>query len=197
MAKEIENEDGTKETFFSQAELDARAKEIQDAADLKIKENEDHTKKKLDEFQTGKTAQELKDIERDKQIDEAKKKSDEAIALANTTVEGARTKVKDFFAVQFVGEDKELRTKLDDSLKIIEAGRAANGQDIKSDDSIKEMMTQAANMAGIGAGVAPTFPMYGGGAPSFQKKENEISDAEHQAFKAATGYVDPKPPTKA
>lgn len=197
MSKEIENEDGSKEIMYSQAELDAQKADADAAAEAKIQENKEHTERKIKELETGKSAQELKDIERDRAIEEAKKKSDEAIAIANTTVEGARAKVKDFFAASIVGEDVTLRTKLNESLKIIEAGRAANGQDIKSDDSIKEMMIQAANMAGIGAGTAPVFPMYGGGAPSFQKPENQISDSEHEVFKKATGYVDPVAPKQA
>lgn len=188
MSKTVTNEEtGEEEIVYSQAELDA----IKVEADRKIAENEAHTKEKLEEFQKGKTSQELKDIERDNAIKEAKEKSDKAIEMANTTVATARTKVVDYIAQQFVGEDIGLRKKLDDAFSLIEEGRKAKGLDVKDDKSIQEMMTQAASMSGIGAGQMPNFPMGGGYAPNFQKSPSEISDAEHEAFKKATGYVDP------
>lgn len=191
MPKVEKNEEtGAEETFYTQAELDA----IKAENDKALADKDEHVKNKLKEFETGKTAQELKDIERDKQIQEAKEKAEKAETTANNTVEESRKKVKDFFVSQLVGEDADLKKKLDDSLKIVEAGRSASGLDIKSDDAIKEMTIQAANMAGIGASALPNFPMGGGYAPSFQKSTAEVSDAEHEEFLKATGYQKPPEP---
>lgn len=182
MSKIIQNEAGEDEEVFSKAEVDAQ-----------LKEKDDHVTEKLKEFQTGKTAQELKDIARDKIIEETKVKADEAITTANTIAENAHKKVIDFIAGQFVGEDKELRTKLDGAYEIIEAGRIAKGLDTKGDASIKEMMLSASQMAGLSnVNINPTFPMTNGMAPSFGKTPNEISDAEHEQFLRETGQEIPK-----
>lgn len=181
MSKEIENDDGTKETVYTQAELDAQ-----------LAEKDAHVAAKLDEFKQGKTAQELKDIERDAAIKAAKDAADAAVATANDTVAQARSKVVNFVAEQFVGTDPELRKKLDDAFKIIEEGRKATGLDIKDDASIQEMMRNAAGMAGLNS--PAHMPVYDSGSSSplnFQPKANEVSDAEHEAFLKATGYQDP------
>lgn len=156
--------------------------------DKALADKDAHVAEKLKEFQTGKSAQELKDIERDVAIKEARDAATAAAATANATVEGARKKVVEFVAQQFVGEDPELRKKLDDAFGIIEEGRKAKGLDVKDDKSIQEMMTAAANMAGINSISSPSFPMHNGIAPNFQKTASELSDAEHKAFLAATGY---------
>ena len=184
MSKKIANEEtGEEEEFFTKAELDAQ-----------LAEKDAHVAKKLEEFQTGKTAQELKDIARDKEIAETKAKAEEAIGAAKTIAETAQKKVKDFVASQFVGEDKELRTKLDSSYEIIEAGRIAKGLDTKSDASIQEMMLSASQMAGLNHVADPKFPLTNGMAPNFNKTANELSDAEHETFLKATGqYEAPKP----
>lgn len=148
-----------------------------------------HVAQKLEEFKQGKTAAELKEIEREKAVADAKAAADAAKAAAEAVVTGARTKVVNFVAEQFVGQDAELRKKLDDAFGIIEEGRKAKGLDITDDKSIQEMMTAAASMAGITtlAG-GPSFPMNGGFAPSFQKTASELSDADHQEFLKETGY---------
>mgnify|MGYP000721148384 CR=1 FL=1 len=191
MSKTIVNEDtGEEEVVYTQAELDAIKKE----ADDKILDNENHTKKKLEEFQTGKTAQELKDIERDRAIAEANELAKKAEATATATVEGARKKVVNYMAEQVVGQDKELRTKLDSALDIIEAGRVAKGLDIADEKSIQEMMIQAAQMSGINSvsSQSPSFPLTNGMAPSFIKTADELSDAEHERFLRETGQEVPK-----
>ncbi len=186
MPKPITHEDGTEETMYTQAELDAQ-----------LAEKDAHVDKKLKEFETGKTAQELKDIEREKAVADAKKIAEDAKALAEGTISSHRKSVVDFLAEQYVGTDKEMRTKLDDALKIVEAGRSANGLDIKEDSSIKEMLGQAAKLAGISSPQAtPQFPMTGGEAPRFTPQAGEVSDADHKAFMAATGYVPETPPKK-
>lgn len=182
MSKEIENEDGTKEIFYTKAELDAQ-----------LAEKDAHVATKLAEFQTGKTAQELKDIERDAAIKTAQDAAEAAKTAANDYIATARSKVVNFVAEQFVGTDVELRKKLDESFSLIEEGRKAKGLDIKDDSSIQEMMRQAANMSGLNATVSmPNMGGFGSGyAPSFQPKAGEVSDAEHEMFLKATGYKDP------
>lgn len=181
MSKVIQNDDGEDETVYTQAELDAQ-----------LADKDAHVAAKLEEFKQGKTAQELKEIERDRVIAETNKKADDAILTANTIADNAQKKVKDFVAGQFVGEDKELRTKLDGAYEIIEAGRLAKGLDIKSDSSIQEMMLSASQMAGLNHVASPSFPMTNGMAPSFVKTANEISDAEHEQFLRETGQEIPK-----
>ncbi len=128
-------------------------------------------------------------------IEAAQKAADEAKATAEGTITQAKAKVVNFLAEQFVGQDPELRKKLDEAYGIIEEGRKAKGMDIRDDKAIQEMMTMAASMSGISAPaqVNPVFPMNGGMAPNFQKTEGEISEAEHDAFLTATGYEKPKP----
>lgn len=186
MSKEIINEEtGEKEIFYTQAELDTQ-----------LKDKDEHVEQKLKEFQQGKTAQELKDIERDEQIKTARETADKAIETANSTVATARKNVVDYMAAQIVGEDKELRTKLDEAIEIIEAGRIAKGMDIKDEKSIREIMISAASMSGIStvAPVSPVFPMTGGVPPSFNKTPGQISNEEHNMFLQATGQEIPKPP---
>jgi len=185
MAKEIINEEtGETEIFYTKEELEAQ-----------LAEKDAHVQSKLEEFKTGKQSLELKEIEREKAIAEAKASAEEAIRLANETKEQARQKVVGFFAEQFTGQDPELKAKLDESFSVIEAGRKAQGLDVSSDGAIKDMMTQASLMSGIsGASVNPVFPVGPGMAPSFTKTKDELSDADHQAFLKETGYTHPTGP---
>jgi hypothetical protein len=183
MAKEIINEEtGEVEIFYTKEELDAQ-----------LAEKDIHVQAKLEEFKTGKQSQELKEIERQKAIEEAQKKAEEAMNMASQTKEDARKKVVNFFAEQFVGEDTELKTKLNDSFSLIEEGRKAKGLDISSDEAIKEMMQQASLMSGL-SNNTPVFPIGGGMAPNFQKTKDELSDQDHQTFMKEVGYTHPAPP---
>ncbi len=191
MSKTIKNDAGEDEVVYTQAELDAQ-----------LLEKDEHVKQKLEEFTKGKTAIELEREENKRIIEEIKKGSETAVNTANEMVAGARKKVVDFVAQQYVGEDPELRKKLDEAFGIIEAGRTSKGLDIKDDKAIQEMMAAAASMSGIslpaGGAVPPAFMGAGmGGAPSFIKKEGELSDAEHKTFLDAVGYKpDAKPEEK-
>lgn len=179
------NEDGTTQEVevFTKAELDAQ-----------LKDKDDHHAKKLDEFQQGKTAQELKDIERDQKVEEAKKIAEDAMAKLGEAENRRIGTVKNFIAGQYVGEDADLRKKLDDSFDLISAGRVAKGLDIASETSIKDIFADAARMAGITTPAAPSFPMYGGGAPNFTPPAGTVSDNDHAQFLKETGYQSPKPP---
>ena len=113
MPQVITKDDGTDETVYTQAELDAAKKEADDKAALAIADEKKHTAEKLDEFQKGKTAQELKDIERDNAIKTAKETAEKAVKSANDIVENSRKKSIDFIADRMIGKDVELRKKLD------------------------------------------------------------------------------------
>lgn len=183
MSKTIKNEEtGLDEIVYTQAELDGQ-----------LAEKDAHVATKLKEFETGKTAQELKDIERDKKIEEATKKGEDAVQAANKIVEDSKKKVVNFIAEQIVGQDVDLRKKLDDATEIIQAGRLSKGLDVASDEAIREIMIAAAQMAGISApAVSPVFPMVGGMPPDFIKKEGELSETEHERFLKETGQEIPK-----
>lgn len=183
MSKTIKNEDtGLDEVVYTQAELD----------EMRTKDKE-HLDIKLEEFKKGKTAQELESIENKKKMEEIQGESKKALELAEQTTQRARTKVVNYFAASIVGEDVELRKKLDENFAIVEAGFKAQGKDVSEDDVIREMMVKAASMAGLTGQAAPSFPMGPGNAPSFIKKEGELSDAEHDTFLKAVGYEKPKP----
>jgi len=180
--------DGNEVVAMTPEEHEAK---LQEELNVKLAEKEEHMKQKLDEFQKGKTSQELKEIERENAIAEANRKAQEAIDSANALKEGHANTVKNFYAEQFAGNDPELRKKLDDAYKIVEAGSKANGLEIKEDKDYATIMAQAAMMAGITGTqevVSPRFPMGGGMTPNFQPSENEVSDADHQTFLKETGY---------
>jgi len=181
--------DGNEVVAMTPEEHEAK---LQEELSVKLAEKEEHMKQKLDEFQKGKTSQELKEIERENAIAEAKAKAQEAIDGANALKEGHATTVKNFYAEQFAGTDPELRKKLDEAFKIVEAGSKANGIEIKEDKDYATLMTQAALMAGISGAQtiqsSPKFPMGGGYTPSFQPSENEVSDSDHETFLKETGY---------
>lgn len=172
-------EDGTTEEVevFTKAELDAQ-----------LLEKDNHHKTKIDEFMKGKTAQELADIKRDEEIKGAKEIAEKALAKLGEVEQGRINTVKNYIAEQYVGQDADLRKKLDDAFDLISAGRLAKGLDIASEASIKEIFTQASGMSGITATASPVFPMNGGFAPNFQPAAGEVSDADHQAFLRETGY---------
>jgi exopolysaccharide biosynthesis protein len=176
MSKVITNEDGTEETVFTQAELDAQ-----------LLEKDNHLKTKLDEFTKGKTAQELSKEENKAAIEAMKKEVDETKASFVKSQETQRTKVVNFLVKQVVGEDVELTKKLAAEMAIVEAGYKASGKDVNDESIIQEMISKSVSMAGINA-VAPSFPMNGGFAPNFNNPKEAVSDAEHEKFLKETGY---------
>lgn len=176
MSKTITNDLGEEEVVYTQAELDAQ-----------LAEKDAHVKTKLDEFTKGKGAQELKDQERDAQVAEAKAKADEAAqkaaeATSIAAAERARHQqsVTDFALAQFTGGDTELNKKIMDAMPLVNL-------EIKDDKDILERVRIAATIAGLAGNAAtPQFPAYGGMAPQFNKNDGP-SDADHEAFLAATG----------
>lgn len=172
---------------YTQAELDAQ-----------LLEKDNHVKTKLDEFQKGKTAQELKDIETLEAIKKANETAEQANKTAESVKADARGRIVNFMAEQFVGQDADLRTKLNDSFSVIEEGRKAKGLDIQSEVSIKEMMIQASKMSGIDGGnvVNPVFPMGPGMAPNFAPTQETISDQDNDMFLSQVGYQKDTPVKK-
>lgn len=185
MPKTITNEDGSTEEVFTKEELEAQ-----------LKEKDEHVKTKLEEFQKGKTAQELADIKRDEEIAAAKKIAAEAIEKVSQAEQGRINTVKNYIAEQYVGQDADLRTKLDEAYDLISAGRVAKGLDVVSEKSIQEIYTAASAMAGIATVASPSFPPTGGYAPNFKAPEGSVSDQEHEKFLRETGYQSPTPPKK-
>ena len=187
MSQKITNDAGEEIDVFTQAELDA-----------KLSEKDDAHKKKIDEFMQGKTAQELASIDNKKAIEDMQKLHAEEIAGVKTLVTSAetkaRTKVVEFLVAQVVGENPDLKKKLSEEMATIEAGFKAQGKDINDDVVIQEIVIKAAVMAGITAAAAPHFAPQGGYAPDFGggKKEGagSGSDQDNEAFKKAVGYKD-------
>lgn len=189
MSKEIdvEGEDGVmiKETVYTQAELD----------DIRAKDKE-HIDQKLEEFKRGKTASELATEENRIAMEKIAADAKAATELAQSTITKARGKVVDFISEQIVGQDPELRKKLNEEMATLEIAYKAQNKDITDDKIIQEMLVKAAGMAGINVNATPQFPMVGGMGPSFQPRENEVSDAEHNTFLEAVGYPKDKPAKK-
>lgn len=179
MPKIIKNEEtGVEETYYAPDEV-----VLKEAHEAALKEKDDHVKNKLAEFQTGKSAQELKDAEREAQIAEAKKKADEAIAMASSAEERRVGSLKNFIMDQYTGGDPELKKKLEEGWGLI-------NKDIVTDADIQERIRLAANAVGLSAPSNPVVitPGFGGGMPpNFQKKNDGVSDDEHKAFRKATG----------
>ncbi len=175
MSKIIKNDDGTEEEVFTKAELDAQ-----------LAEKDAHVKQKLDEFQTGKSAQELKDIEHKTALDEAKRIADEALALGRTSEERRVGSIKEFIMDQYTGGDAELKKKLTEGWDLINLP-------ITGDEDIRKRIELAANAVGLtGPGSAGVVvPAHGGGMPpSFQKKTDKtVTEEENKAFREATGLA--------
>lgn len=191
MSKKIVNEEtGQEEVVYTQAELDVikadadkKMADAEAAATAKIKENEDHLKQKTDEFLKGKNAQELKDIERDKKIEEAKAAADAAGAKAVEAEQKRQDAVRASIVRQYVGEDPKLKERFEESWKMVNL-------EIKTDDDILKKAELAANMAGLngtGMSSAGGMPMSGGFAPNMKPADKEKKEAEYSTFKNAFG----------
>lgn len=183
MSKTITNDAGEEEVVYSQAELDTMRAE-----------DKKHVDGKLAEFEKGKTAAELAEITRKKEVEDTKAVADKAIASVEEFKTKARDKVVGFLVEQVVGADVELRKKLETEMAIVEAGFKAQGKDVMDDKVIQEMIIKASAMAGItGSSSSPNFPMMGGYVPSNDPKKEGTgsgSDADNEMFKRAVGYKD-------
>lgn len=194
MAKEILNEEtGEMELVYTQAELDAQKAET----DRILAEKDAHMKQKLDEFKQGKSAQELKEIEMQKNVEEAKRIADEAKASVDQAKQSHFDTVKSFYTEQLVGTDPEIVKQFEEAFKIVKAGKEANGFTITSDKDIGVLVQETMRYAGLGVAESsfgggstftpPTTAM-GGISPNFQRNENELSETDHNRFLQETGY---------
>lgn len=187
MSQKITNDAGEEIEVFTQAEMDAR-----------LSEKDEAHKKKIDEFTQGKTAQELASIENKKIVDDMQKQHAAEIAgvkeMVTSAETKARTKVVEFLVEQVVGGSADLKKKLTEEMATIEAGFKAQGKDINDDTVIQEIVIKAAAMAGITNAPAPHFVPQGGYAPDFggNKKDGigSGSDQDNEMFKKAVGYKD-------
>ncbi len=171
MSKIITNDDGTETEVFTKEEVEAQ-----------LAEKDAHVKAKLDEFQKGKSSQELKDQEREAAIAEAKRVADEANNRAIEAETRRQAQVKQYYIDTYANGDPEMAKKLAEGYDLINV-------EIKSDEDIKRRIELSANMAGVNApqaAFAPVMPAYGGYAPSFQKTES-LSEEEHNRFLSETG----------
>ena len=170
MSQIITNDDGTETEVFTKEEVEAQ-----------LAEKDAHVKAKLDEFQKGKSSQDLKDQERDTAIAEAKRIADEASNRAIEAENRRQGQVKQYYIDTYAGGDPEMAKKLAENFDLINV-------EIKSDDDIKRRIELAANMSGVHAqpNFAPTMPQYGGYAPTFNKDET-VSEAEHESFLKEVG----------
>lgn len=179
MSKTVVNEEtGEEEVLYTKAELDA----IEADAAAKVAAAEAEKKEKLDEFLKGKTAQELKEIERERRIEEINKKAEEAEARSKKIEETALEKIKGAEMTKYVGSDAALKAELQAAYDVL------SGMPATTDEEIAARMLAAANMKGfngpkqsIGGGMGTGY------APRFDATEDRSKDADHQKFLGALG----------
>ncbi len=197
MSIKIENDQGVEIEVYTQDEIAvhvaAKEAELKADFDAKMAEKDSHIKTKLDEFQQGKTAQELKDAERDAAIADARKIAEEAKLNATTAEQRRQDSLKNIAMKKFVGDDSELVAKFEESWTIINL-------EIKDDSDIAKKAEMVANMIGLNntSNNLGNMPMGGGGgfAPKVSAVEKQKSDAEYNKFKSMLGLDEFLPPVE-
>ncbi len=197
MSLKIENDQGVEMEVFTQDEIATQiaAKEAELKADFEkqMADKDNHLKTKLDEFQQGKTAQELKDTERDTAIAEARKIAEEAKTNAQNAEQRRLDSLKGIAMRKFVGDDAELVTKFEESWAIVNL-------EIKDDSDIAKKAELVANMIGVNQSnqTLGSMPMGGGGgfAPKVSAVEKAKGDAEYSKFKSVLGLDEFIPKTE-
>lgn len=199
MSKIVVDEDtGKEEIVFTAEELEAakkaEAERIQSEYEAKLAEKDEHLKKKTDEFVQGKTAQELKDQERDAKTAEALRIAEEANKKAEEAENKRISSLKKLAREQYAGNDPTLAAKFDEAWDLVNL-------EIKEDEDIFKRAELTANLAGLnsnGGSFAGGMPFAGGFAPKPQQKEVQVKEEEHSKFKNALGLEDfiPKPEEK-
>lgn len=181
MSKTIEDDNGNEVVVFTQEELDAQSAAIKAEYEAKLIEKDTHLKTKTDEFIKGKQSQELKDIERDAAIAEAKRLAAEAGEKATQAEIRRQNAIKEVAMKKFTGDDTELRAKFEESWNLVNL-------EIKDDADIAKKAELVANMSGLNS--APqmnnlgAMSMSGGYAPKVSAVEKEKQDAEYNNFKS-------------
>lgn len=193
MPFKVENDKGEEIEVHTTADLEAakaaEAERVKAEYEAKLLDKDNHMKQKLDEFQQGKSSQELKDQERDAAIADAKKVADEANLRVANSEQRRLDALKNIAMNKYVGDSAELKAKFDESWNLVNL-------DIKEDSDISKKAELVANMIGlnqtsVGLG---NMPMGGGGsfAPKVSAVEKEKQDAEYEKFKGAFGLSVPK-----
>lgn len=184
MSKTIEDDNGNEVVVFTQEELDAQSAAIKAEYEAKLIEKDTHLKTKTDEFIKGKQSQELKDIERDAAIAEAKRLAAEAGEKATQAEIRRQNAIKEVAMKKFTGDDTELRAKFEESWNLVNL-------EIKDDADIAKKAELVANMSGLNS--APqmnnlgAMSMSSGYAPKVSAVEKEKQDAEYNNFKSSLG----------
>lgn len=183
----VQNDEGVEMDVFTTDEMTARETAIKAEYEAKLLDKDAHVQKKLDEFQQGKTAQELKDAERDTKIEEARKLAEDATLRATTAEERRLAALKDIAMKRYVGDDAELKAKFEESWNIVNL-------EIKDDSDVVRKAELVANMAGINQSAIGlgNMPMGAGGgfAPKVSAVEKEKKEAEYSKFKSQLGLED-------
>jgi hypothetical protein len=183
MSKTIEDDQGNEVVVFTQEELDAQSATIKAEYEAKLLEQANHLKTKTEEFVKGKQSQELKDIERDNAIAEAKRLAAEAGEKATQAEMRRQNAIKEVAMKKFTGDDAELRAKFEESWNLVNL-------EIKDDADIAKKAELVANMSGLNS--APqmnmgAMSMSSGYAPKVSAVEKEKQDAEYNNFKSSLG----------
>jgi len=183
MSKTIEDDQGNEVVVFTQEELDAQSSAMKAEYEAKLLEQANHLKTKTEEFVKGKQSQELKDIERDNAIAEAKRLAAEAGEKANNAEMRRQNAIKEVAMKKFTGDDAELQSKFEESWNLVNL-------EIKDDADIVKKAELVANMSGLNS--APqmnmgSMSMSGGYAPKVSAVEKEKQDAEYNNFKNSLG----------
>lgn len=196
----VDEESGKEEIMYSAEELEAAKNaeidRLKTEHEKALLDKDEHVKKKLEEFNQGKSAQELKDIERDRKIEEANRIASEATEGLKTA-EGRRiNSLKEIAREKFTGNDPELNKKFEESWGLVNL-------EIKEDADIVRKAELVANMSGLnnnGDDGMGGMPMNGGYAPNFKREDTEKSKADHDTFKKALGldsFIDEMKPPEA
>lgn len=181
MAKEIENDDGTKETYYSPAEVaareEAKAAEISAAKDAEIaakqaeidrvnaihgaqaenfKKYKDMTEEEKGKLSASETAERIR----------ADKLQEDLEALKGTIdadKQATAAAAKEAIIKQYCGENKELREKFEKNMGIVQV------------ENLEERAAAAATLTGIArpGQMNPLHAPLMGDAPAFKKEQDE------------------------
>lgn len=154
--------------------------------DARIAEKEEFQKKKLAEFENGKKSNEAKELEREARLTELQKIAEEAKATAESERTARKSSTKTYFASQFVGNDVDLKAKLEEAYGELNI-------DDSTDAGMQQRYQKAANMIGLGASNRSfAAPVFGGISPTFSPSKESVSDTDHKKFLQEVNYRTPK-----
>ena len=186
MPKVVEDENGKEMTMFSQEELEAAKKaeeeRLKTEYEAKLAEKDQHVKTKLEEFTKGKTAQELKEIETEKKIEEAKRIAEEASGRILASESRRIETLKRVAMEKFTGNNQELTKKFEDAWGLVNL-------EIKDDADVARKAELVANMTGLNFSDQNFGSMSLGGAkiPNFSREDTKEKEASYNQFKDTLG----------